>query len=256
MHPRMRSIPASMLAALAGDKSRAVLDRLPLGDQMHHALRSDRLRRLAHLLEAADERDMLHRLSTGGAATFGGQNLDSHSTTPQFSDVVSRLIFEDMAGYLPGDILVKLDRATMANSLEGRCPLLDHRVIEFAWQLPTNMKVRHGRGKWILRQVLRRYVPDRLIDRPKQGLDVPIGTWLRGPLHGWASDLLASLRRSDDRLVDMTKVDASWRDHLAGRQDHSRDLWSVLMFQAWQNQVRQADVSHDTPSRQSVMTGV
>jgi asparagine synthase (glutamine-hydrolysing) len=95
-----------------------------------------------------------------------------------------------------------------------------------------------------------------LIDRPKQGLDVPIGTWLRGPLHGWASDLLASLRRSDDRLVDMTKVDASWRDHLAGRQDHSRDLWSVLMFQAWQNQVRQADVSHDTPSRQSVMTGV
>ena len=107
-----------------------------------------------------------------------------------------------------------------------------------------------------LRETLRCQVPGRLINRTKQGFDVPIGTWLRGSLREWASDLLASLRRSDDRLVDMTKVDATWRDYLAGRQDHSRDLWSVLMFQAWQNQARQADVPHDTPSRQSVMTGV
>lgn len=106
-----------------------------------------------------------------------------------------------------------------------------------------------------MRETLQCQVPGRLIDRTKQGFDVPIGTWLRGPLHGWASDLLASLRRSHDRLVEMTNVDASWRSHLAGRQNNSRGLRPILMFQAWQNQARQADVSHDTPSRQSVMNG-
>jgi asparagine synthase (glutamine-hydrolysing) len=102
-------------------------------------------------------------------------------------------------------------------------------------------------------ETLQCQVPDRLIDRTIQGFDVPIGTWLRGPLHGGASDLLASLRRSHDRLVEMTNVDASWRSHLAGRQNNSRGLKSVLMFQAWQNRPRQADVSHGTPNRQSAM---
>ncbi|TGV29647.1 asparagine synthetase B, partial [bacterium M00.F.Ca.ET.168.01.1.1] len=103
---------------------------------------------------------------------------------PQLEDLLSRLLYNDMAGYLPGDILVKLDRASMANGLEGRCPLLDHRVVEFAWRLPPKAMVRHGRGKWLLRQLLHRYVPRRLINRPKQGFDVPIAVWLKGPLRG------------------------------------------------------------------------
>jgi asparagine synthase (glutamine-hydrolysing) len=222
---------------------------------MHHALRGDRLRRLAQLLAASDERDMLRRLTGGGTALFSNPNSGSPFAAPQFGDVVSHLIFEDMAGYLPGDILVKLDRATMANSLEGRCPLLDHRVIEFAWRLPTNMKVRRARGKWILREVLRRYVPDRLIDRPKQGFDVPVGPWLRGPLREWASDLLAKASRSGDGLFDITKVNACWRDHLAGRQDHSRELWPVLMFRAWQDWAQRPALPQDNPSQQSVMIG-
>jgi asparagine synthase (glutamine-hydrolysing) len=152
-------------------------------------------------------------------------------------------LYEDMAGYLPGDILVKLDRASMANSLEGRCPLLDHRVVEFAWRLPADVLVRHRRGKWILRQVLRRYVPERLIDRPKHGFDVPIAVWLRGPLRSWASDLLADMRFSGDGIFDFAKVETCWRDHVDGRQDHSRDLWAVLMFQAWRNEANRSSAS-------------
>jgi asparagine synthase (glutamine-hydrolysing) len=145
-------------------------------------------------------------------------------------------LYDDMAGYLPDDILVKLDRASMANSLEGRCPLLDHRVVEFAWRLPAHAKVRNGKGKWILRQLLSRYLPQRLIDRPKQGFDVPIAVWLRGPLRDWASDLVADMRLSGDGIFDFAKVAMCWRDHLDGRQDHSRDLWPALMFQAWRNE--------------------
>ncbi|TIU05089.1 MAG: asparagine synthetase B, partial [Mesorhizobium sp.] len=93
-------------------------------------------------------------------------------------------------------------------------------------------------GKWILRQLLHRYVPERLIDRPKHGFDVPIAVWLRGPLRIWASDLLADIRLSGDRIFDFAKVQTCWRDHLDGRQDHSRDLWAALMFQAWRNEAR------------------
>jgi len=138
-----------------------------------------------------------------------------------------------MAGYLPDDILVKLDRATMAVSLEGRCPLLDHRVVEFAWRLPTGVKVRDGRGKWILRQVLARYVPRSIFEGPKRGFDVPVGAWLRGPLRDWAEDLLSPGMLARHDLLDVTGVRRCWSDHLAGRSDHSRVLWAVLMLQAW-----------------------
>ncbi|TIU28665.1 MAG: asparagine synthase, partial [Mesorhizobium sp.] len=153
-------------------------------------------------------------------------------------------------------ILVKLDRATMANSLEGRCPLLDHRVVEFAWRLPSNVKVRNGGGKWILRHVLRRYVPQRLIDRPKQGFDVPIAAWLRGPLRIWANDLVADMRGSGDGIFDIAKVNACWRDHIDGRHDHSRELWPALMFQAWHNDARRLSVPETGLSRVPELTGV
>ncbi len=161
-----------------------------------------------------------------------------------------------MAAYLPSDILVKLDRATMAVSLEARCPILDHRVVEFAWRLPTAVKVRHGQGKWILRQVLARYVPRRLFERPKQGFDVPVGAWLRGPLRDWAGDLLAEPRLRAQGLLDAAAVRACWQEHLDLRRDRSRILWAVLMLQAWlEHTPATAAVARPTEVAQPVLQG-
>lgn len=148
-------------------------------------------------------------------------------------DLASHLMYRDMAGYLPGDVLVKLDRASMAVALEGRCPLLDHRVVEFAWRLPLRAKIRGGTSKWLLRQVLRRYVPERLFDRPKAGFNVPIGAWIAGPLRDWAGDLLAGASVRQSALFDREQVERTWRDHATGRADRGRELWALLMFAAW-----------------------
>lgn len=251
----LRQTLAAGVGLLARAAGHSLVSSLPLTANARHALRSDRLDRLARLL-AAENEDELYQWLTGSSLGYLSHRkpLASIHNAPQLDDLLSRLLFDDMTGYLPGDILVKLDRASMANSLEGRCPILDHRVVEFAWRLPTDAKVRNGRGKWILRQLLRRYVPQRLTDRPKQGFDVPIGTWLRGPLRVWAADLLADIRLAGDGIFDLAKVDACWRDHLSGRQDHARDLWSVLMFQAWRNEARRP--SAPVLSRELELAGV
>lgn len=147
-------------------------------------------------------------------------------------------MYRDMAGYLTGDILVKLDRASMAASLEGRCPFLDDRIVEFAWRLPTAAKIRGGRGKWPLRRVLRRYLPESLFERPKQGFNVPIGEWLRGALREWAQELLEGDRIRRDGLLDPRRVQACWQQHLSGQADRSSELWAILMVQAWLDSIR------------------
>jgi len=152
---------------------------------------------------------------------------------PPLADPVSRLMYRDTSGYLPGDLLVKLDRASMAVSLEARCPLLDHRVVEFAWCLPANVKIRNGSGKWLLRRLLRRYLPEELFDRPKHGFDVPIGIWLRGPLRDWAEELLSPSRLRGQGLLDPARVQAKWHEHLSGQRDRACELWAILMFEAW-----------------------
>ena len=260
---RQHRLPSQLrdsLAAAIGLVARAtrhdVFSKLPLSALVGHSLRSDRLQRLAQLLAASDQEELYQRLtgsSTTTLARYGSRA--SARPAPRLDDLLSRLIYADMEGYLPGDILVKLDRASMANGLEGRCPLLDHRVVEFAWRLPSDAMVRHGRGKWLLRQVLHRYVPRRLIDRPKQGFDVPIAVWLRGPLRAWASDLFADMRHSGDGLLDFDKVQTCWRDHLDGKRDHSRDLWATLMFLAWRGDAGPAPASANR-SRMLEMTGV
>jgi len=149
------------------------------------------------------------------------------------SDFEHRMMYLDQRSYLPDDILVKVDRAAMGVSLETRIPLLDHRIVEFAWRLPLSMKIRDGQSKWLLRQVLYRYVPRDIVERPKKGFSVPIGDWLRGPLRDWAESLLDEKSIREDGLLNPAPIRDVWTAHLEGKHDWSPYLWDVLMFQTW-----------------------
>jgi asparagine synthase (glutamine-hydrolysing) len=158
---------------------------------------------------------------------------ENNDALPAGLNAVERMMFCDTVTYLPDDILCKVDRAAMACSLETRVPYLDHRVMELAWRLPFNMKIRGNMGKWALRQVLYKYVPKELVERPKAGFAIPLGQWLRGPLRDWAESLLGESRIHQGGYFHPEPIRKAWAEHLAGRRDHTSKIWTILMFQAW-----------------------
>ena len=211
--------PRSIRPPLAGDKAHKLAGLLSMADE-------DGLYR--RLVSQWEEPDMLVRSGREPRGVLWDATLQH-----DFTDFTDRMQFVDTVTYLPDDILAKVDRASMAVGLEARVPLLDHRVVEFAWHLPPAMKVRGGQGKWLLRQVLRRYVPERLTDRPKMGFAVPIESWLRGPLRDWAESLLTEDRLRESGYFEPAPIRSAWARHLSGLRSSQHLLWPVLMFESW-----------------------
>jgi len=149
------------------------------------------------------------------------------------------MMYTDSMSYLPDDILVKVDRASMAVSLEARVPMLDHRIVEFAWSLPLHMKVRKREGKWLLKQLLRKHVPAALLDRPKMGFGIPVDSWIRGPLREWAEDLLDEIGLRNEGLLNPRLIRAQWRRHLNGSGPGSDSIWQLLAFESWLRESKQ-----------------
>lgn len=156
------------------------------------------------------------------------------------NEPAGQMMYWDMLGYLPGDILTKVDRSSMSVSLESRSPYLDHELIELAWRLPEKFKIRDGTKKWIARKILQKYVPDEMVNRPKNGFETPLFQWLRGPLFEWAEDLLSEKRLKQDGFFDVATVRKMWASHQAGKARLHYELWSVLMFQQWMESFRKS----------------
>lgn len=201
----------------------------------------DKLHKLADALSAGSPEAMYHSFvshwknpaSIVLCANEPSTILTNRGQWANLLDFTQRMMFLDTVTYLPDDILVKVDRASMGVSLEARVPFLDHQVVEFAWRLPLSMKIRHGQGKWILRQVLYKYMPRELVERPKAGFAVPLDRWLRGPLREWAESLLDEGRLRREGFFDPRSIREKWDQHLSGRRNWQYLLWDILMFQAW-----------------------
>ena len=208
----------------------------------------DRVQKLVSILGAQNESDLYRKLISqiedpleivvngSESEIWVDKEAGDFRANHKQASFTERMMFQDLIGYLTDDILTKVDRAAMSVGLETRIPMLDHRVVSFAMSLPLHMKIRNGQGKWLLRQVLYRYVPKELIDRPKQGFGVPLGEWLRGPLRDWAENLLDESRLLSEGNLKPGPIRARWKQHLKGDRNWQYWLWNVLMYQAWREQ--------------------
>ncbi len=224
-------LPTTMAINRAGDKlhkAAAVVSAAP-GDRLYEAL-------ISHWQEP-------------DSILIGATEPQSRAF-PTFGSDMRRMMFADLTGYLPDDILVKVDRAAMAVGLETRVPMLHHRLVEFSFTLPDAILRRGGKSKWPLRQILKRYMPDDLITRPKMGFAIPLDRWLRGELRPWAEDLLSEARLKRDAIFDPAPVRQAWKEHLSGTRNFQYKLWCVLMFQAWY-QSQRSSVSSLWPAVQA-----
>ncbi|BAY51888.1 asparagine synthetase [Thermostichus vulcanus NIES-2134] len=212
-----------------------------LPERLRFRLPGDKLHKAAALFVARRPEDIYLRFVSHWhdptSLVIGTEEPRTPLTEPaavlEGTDFEARMMYLDSITYLPDDILVKVDRAAMGVSLETRVPLLDHRIVEFTWQLPHYFKIRRGQTKWLLRQVLYRYVPKELIERPKMGFGIPLDQWLRGPLREWAEDLLSEERLKREAFLNPELVRQKWQEHLLGRQNWAYHLWNVLMWEAW-----------------------
>lgn len=206
---------------------------------------SEKVARMAAFLSAADEHGcyvsaISQSIDDGERfAAPSSSKFDLHLPDCE-GPLASQMMWWDMQSYMPDDILVKVDRAAMAYSLEARAPFLDHRLVELAQSLPLRCKIRGRQTKWVLREILSRYIPRSMFERPKQGFTLPLDHWLRGPLRDWADAYLngAAIQHSD--YLDKGRVSAMWHEHLSGRRNHQRAIWTVLMFLAWHQESRSA----------------
>ena len=243
----IRKLGAATINALSPDAwdllIRTALPALPR--TVRQRMPGDKLHKLASVMGSRDAYAMYYRLAShwdqpthivNGAVE--PHTLLTKRNHVKLANAAEQMMYFDAVTYLPDDILVKLDRATMAVSLEGRVPILDHRVAEFAWRLPLSLRVRGREGKWILRQILYRYIPRELVDRPKSGFGIPIDSWLRGPLRDWAEDLLNEDRIRREGFFNPKPIQRTWKEHLAGKRNWAYHLWDVLMFQTWLDESR------------------
>ncbi|WP_417566229.1 asparagine synthase (glutamine-hydrolyzing) [Marinobacter sp.] len=210
----------------------AVMADVPMPDKLHKLLRVLPSANREAFYDALMSHWQYPEQTVIGAGTVP-TTMNSPSSWPKTDSFEHWMMAVDAKQYMSDDILVKVDRAAMANSLETRVPLLDHRVVEFAWQLPMHQKIRNGTGKWALREVLYRHVPREMIERPKKGFSIPLAQWLRGPLRDWAEALLEETRLRREGYFHAAPIRKLWSEHQNGRRDNSLRLWSVLMFQAW-----------------------
>ncbi len=235
----LRRMTSALLHNLPAHLMDRVMSRMP--QRLRHAAIGDKLTKLADVLQLDDHADYYRRLVSihGNPADIilHAEEPPSIATSPELwpelSDFRECMMFLDTKSYLPGDIMTKVDRATMSVGLEGRAPFLDHDLIAFAWGLPIDAKLRDGQTKWILRQVLERHVPKAMFERPKMGFGVPIEHWLAGPLRDWAETLLNPTRLAAEGFFVVSEVRKLWEDHKRGAKRNHHQLWVILMFQAW-----------------------
>jgi len=222
------------------DKSSHLLNRIT-GDSFNAQMLSDKIQKGVKVVDSESIGELYWRLTSNwwnSSEVVLNSEHDISKLSANFDNMsnlnsIQKMMTADLVTYLPDDILTKVDRAAMAVSLETRVPFLDHNVVEFASRIPQSMKLRDGVGKWILREVLHRRIPKNLIDRPKQGFGVPIGSWLRGPLRDWAEDLLDETRLNAEGFFSSSIVRKMWNEHLRGTRNWQSQLWAILMFQAW-----------------------